>query len=154
MHKFYTDCMLGKLTRFLRIFGYDTLYRLNETEKEMLIQSLSEDRIILSRSRLLLEKSKKLGVKALNIGNEGIANHLKILKQELEMGYPSAPGFSRCSNCNGILEKRAKDKIISRIPEGTAKYHNEFWECTDCKKIYWVGRHWENIRTILENVKT
>ena len=52
--------MLGKLTRFLRFFGYDTLYRLNETEKEMLIHSLSEDRIILSRSRSLLEKSKKL----------------------------------------------------------------------------------------------
>ncbi|MCK4845820.1 MAG: hypothetical protein KAS95_09115, partial [Candidatus Heimdallarchaeota archaeon] len=40
------------------------------------------------------------------------------------------------------------------IPEGTAKYYNEFWECTNCKKIYWVGRHWENIRAILENVKT
>ncbi len=154
MHKFYTDCMLGKLARFLRFFGYDTLYRFNETEKEMLIQSLSENRIILSRSKSLLAKSKKLGVKALNIGNEGIINNLKILKQELEIGYPTDPGFSRCSNCNGILEEKAKDKIISRIPEGTAKYYNEFWECTNCKKIYWVGRHWENIKAILENVKT
>ncbi len=48
MNKFYADSMLGKLSRFLRFFGYDTLYRTSESIGEMLATSSKEKRIVLS----------------------------------------------------------------------------------------------------------
>ena len=30
----------------------------------------------------------------------------------------------------------------------------EFWRCADCGKIYLEGRHWENIRNMIEEVRS
>ncbi|MCK5305202.1 MAG: hypothetical protein KAJ72_08120, partial [Candidatus Heimdallarchaeota archaeon] len=51
MNKFYADSMLGKLARFLRFLGYDTLYRSEESVEKMLETSFEDNRIVLSKSK-------------------------------------------------------------------------------------------------------
>jgi uncharacterized protein with PIN domain len=55
----------------------------------------------------------------------------------------------RCSLCNGNLTEVSKSSIIDRIPEGTSKRYEEFWECDSCTQIFWLGSHWEDIKRII-----
>jgi uncharacterized protein with PIN domain len=42
---------------------------------------------------------------------------------------------------------RAKnEKIIGKVPDGVIRNFKEFWECEECKKIYWEGTHIKNLQ--------
>ncbi|HEY3346611.1 MAG TPA: Mut7-C RNAse domain-containing protein, partial [Nitrospirota bacterium] len=54
--KFAVDAMLGKLARWLRILGYDTTYRQEIADDELVRNALDEGRIILTRDTLLVKR--------------------------------------------------------------------------------------------------
>ena len=55
--RFVLDCHLGRLARYLRQFGFDTLYRNDYTDDELADTSAREHRILLTRDRNLLKRS-------------------------------------------------------------------------------------------------
>ncbi|MHA1347260.1 MAG: Mut7-C RNAse domain-containing protein [Candidatus Heimdallarchaeaceae archaeon] len=153
MYKFYADSMLGKLARFLRFLGYDTLYRSEESVVKMLETSSQNNRIVLSKSSDIVNRCNKLNVKSLLIDTNDIGYQLKVLQEifHLEMSIP--PLKTRCSVCNNELIEKNKQEIINLIPESTAKYHDHFWQCSNCGKIYWIGSHWKDIEKIITEAK-
>ncbi|MHA2358165.1 MAG: Mut7-C RNAse domain-containing protein [Candidatus Heimdallarchaeaceae archaeon] len=153
MIKFYSDSMLGKLSRFLRFFGFDTLYRSQESVEEMLQTSLKENRIVLSQARQVIQQCNKQEIQAVAMPTSSIVDQLVVLKTQLKLEYILPPPHLRCSMCNGDLEEKAKDEVSDKIPEGTSKYYEEFWECKDCGKVYWLGSHWEDIKKIIKEVE-
>jgi len=56
--KFIFDVHLGKLARYLRLFGFDTLYRNDLEDPEIIGISLNENRIILTRDLGILKTSR------------------------------------------------------------------------------------------------
>jgi uncharacterized protein with PIN domain len=144
--------MLGKLSRFLRFLGYDTLYRRQESVKEMLDVSSEENRIVLTKSEEIIRMCTKRNIDKFLISDDGIIEQLSELKDNLtlELDYP--PLRLRCSVCNGELKKRAKEEILAKIPEGTAKNYDDFWQCMNCSKIYWMGSHWQDIKKTLSKI--
>ena len=132
--KFIVDAMLGKLARWLRILGYDTLYFKDMEDWKILKIAKNENRIILTRDRGLCNRAKKNSIECfLVLPEEEIEKTLALLSHKFGLLLDINPDASRCSECNGILEK--KDKNL--------------WVCTKCKKEYWKGRHWDTITEIL-----
>ena len=64
MNKFYADSMLGKLARFLRFLGYNTLYRSEESVEKMFETSIKDNRVVLSKSKENVNKFNKLSVRS------------------------------------------------------------------------------------------
>lgn len=158
--KFLADSMLGKLTRFLRIFGYDTIYandlidyfKLDPVPDEMLVDYASKnDRIIITKDFPLYKSYKN---KVIYLTGEGIYNYLHLLNKQLGLRFKFEIKFARCSICNSQLEKVANKKLIKEcVLEETYNNYNEFYQCLNlqCRKIYWQGSHIKDIEYKIAN---
>ncbi|MFN3550187.1 MAG: Mut7-C RNAse domain-containing protein [Endomicrobiia bacterium] len=138
--KFLVDFMCGRLAKWLRILGYDTEFY-KETERDkILIESLREQRIILTRDTKL---SNKKAYKVLLIKSDKIREQIKQVLKEFNLKLDKEKFFSRCSLCNKLVVKIEKEKVKDEIPLYVYETQNEFYQCPECKRIYWQGSHFE-----------
>ncbi len=152
--KFLVDSMLGKLTRFLRIFGYDTLYandlinfyNIDPVPDELLIEYANKDnRIIITKDLPLYQRYKD---KSIYLKGKGIYNYLHQLNKQFGLSFEFNFEHARCSVCNSQLERvENKISIKSDVLNETYNHFNEFYQCSNlqCKKVYWQGSHIEDI---------
>ena len=147
--KFTLYVHLGKLAKSLRLFGFDCYYDTNYDDEEIIVFSLSEGRIILSRDKELLNNknvmhgyrvlSQKPDEQLMEVFNHfGLKDHIK--------------PFSRCMECNGILKEARKEDIIDRLFPKTRDYYQSFIMCTGCGRIYWEGSHYEKMKKYIDSV--
>jgi len=103
--KFISDRMLGRLSRWLRIFGYDTLeIRKQENEDDMLLElAEKEDRVLISRDSLLIRKAIKKGIRAYPVRSSEIMEQLREMRLEFQLNLE--PEMYRCTLCNSIIRK-------------------------------------------------
>lgn len=161
--KFLTDAMFGKLTRFLRIFGYDTVYandlipyfQLDPVPDEKLIEYAKEtDRILITRDQPLYNKFKE---QCVFIEGEGIYNYLNQLKAKIDVKFSFDIGHARCSICNATLKQVINKELLKdHVKPQTLAVYDEFYQCLNlsCKKIFWKGTHIEDIiNQLKENIK-
>jgi len=140
--KFILDVHLGRLAKYLRIFGIDTLYENYYSDEEIVKIALKEGRVILTRDRGILKR------RVVRYGYLVKSNESKEQLREIFLNFdllPKIKPFFRCISCNGIVERVDKEEIIEELEPLTRKYYNEFFRCTMCKKIYWKGGHWERM---------
>ncbi len=135
--KFFCNGMLGKLCKYLRMCGIDTLYS-NEGLRSLIL-ARKENRIFLTRNIKLKDKEGVFFVESemLPIQLRTVIKYFN-LKDELNF-------FSRCLCCNEILMNIAKEEIKNLIPFYTYKNFNEFARCPKCQRIYWRGSHYEKM---------
>lgn len=148
--KFIADRMLGRLSRWLRIFGYDTLeIRKQENEDNVLLDlAEKEDRILISRDALLIRKAIRKEIRAYLVQSSEIMEQLREMRLEFQLNLE--PEMDRCTLCNSIIRKiepfemdiiRMKEYVfLERLEKGA-----EFWMCDNCGQVYWKGAHWKNI---------
>ncbi len=134
MMKFLCDAMLGKLARWLRIMGYDTVLATTQSDSELLWIANSEDRILLTRDA---------SIPGVHVPEE-LFDQLVFLAREVGLEIPVEPRPKRCPVCNGELVPTKEG-----LPEGV----NHGWKCTKCGKLYWEGSHWKRMRQFLTRVK-
>lgn len=146
--KFIADVHLGKLTRLLRLLGFDTTYENSFTVNEIIELGREQQRIILSRNASL---GKNKTIEAFVIVSEEPITQLKQVVEAFDLKSQFSP-FSRCLVCNGVLAAVSKEEIYSSLPEKTSRYFNEFWLCKSCKRIYWKGSHYERMLKIIEGI--
>ena len=151
--KFLADCMLGKLTRWLRILGYDVKYLNNAEDKELVEIALKGRRVLLTRDYDLSNRARALGAESFCIKGVDEIDELFEMKEEFKIELDVDTDNSRCPKCNAEIAAVPKDKVENRIPESTARFYNEFWICADCDQIYWQGSHWKRILETLNKVK-
>jgi uncharacterized protein with PIN domain len=148
--QFIADTMLGKLSRWLRLMGYDVLYKSDAEDSEIIANA--KKRIILTRDRTLFEKAKSEGLSALLIRSTDIKNQLLQLKEEAEIELQDTPKLSRCPLCNSEVESIEKENIRDKVPPKVFE-NLEFWVCKNCQKIYWEGGHWKNIKETVKDLE-
>ena len=139
--QFILDVHLGKLARYLRIGGFDTLYSNLYEDSKIAEIAAKEARIILTRDKGLLKRSivkRGYWIRSQN----AIRQYQEVLKR-FDLG-DSVSMFSRCPSCNGNLTRIEKKDILHRLPENTAKYFNDFKICSDCGKMYLKVSHYHN----------
>ena len=60
--------------------------------------------------------------------------------------------FSRCMECNGQLRVADETEVLDRIPFAVLVAYDEFWQCEECRKIYWKGSHYTQLARLIETV--
>lgn len=148
--KFILDVHLGKLARHMRMLGFDTLYK-NDFEDEVIVNlSLKEKRTILTRDvGLLKRKNITHGYFIRNTKTERQIEEV-VLRFQLENHIKE---FSRCIDCNGLLESIEKEKILEKLPSKVKKFYTEYFICSNCSKIYWHGSHVEGMSKVVNKFK-
>jgi len=140
---FVLDVHLGKLTGYLRMLGFDCLYRNNLEDDEIIRLSLEQQRIILTRDKGILQNKKVTHGYYLRSDNP--KEQLKEIIRRFDLKTQIKP-FTRCMNCNGLLESVPKEEVKDILEENTRRYYNEFYRCRSCKNIYWKGAHYQKMK--------
>jgi uncharacterized protein with PIN domain len=141
--KFVLDVHLGKLAHLLRMLGFDSLYHQDYNDNEIRDISINEKRIILTRDQNLL--------KAKIVTHGYWLRSTKPLEQVIEVVRrfdlkSCIKPFVRCLDCNGLIKKISKTKIVPPLPRDILSYYQEFFQCSNCLKIYWQGSHFRKMK--------
>lgn len=147
--RFICDVHLGRLARYLRLAGFDTVCSNDLTDIQIVTFSLNEKRIILTRDRNLLKN--RLVTHGCWIRSAYPREQLKEVIERLDLKQSFRP-FTRCLECNENLIPVSKDEVILRLMPQTRKYFNDFIKCPACGRIFWEGSHYEKMRSFLESV--
>lgn len=144
---FLLDNHLGKLARYLRLLGFDTLYFNNRYDDVQLAQLAHDEmRILLSRDRGLLMRSLVIYGFCLRTKDSLAQVQATINRYQL---YDEISPWRRCLRCNGYLIPTAKEQILDRLEPKTRKFYDEFQVCQDCEQIYWKGSHFARLERIV-----
>ena len=147
--RFILDVHLGRLVRYLRMLGFDSLYENNSEDQELVEFSLQEHRILLTRDRELLKQGKLThGLWLRSVNPKQQAKEIII---RLDLHSMVGP-FSRCMECNGLIENIDKTSVLNILQPGTLRTFNDFFRCTSCGKVYWKGAHYQRMAGILKEL--
>jgi len=136
---FAVDCMLGKLARWLRVLGFDTVYFHNIGDQDLLERARTEGRIVLTRDRALAEGAGE-GV-VLLVRGEQLDDQLHQVIDELSLSLSRSRVFSRCIECGGPIEPLPAEEARGRVPDHVQATQSSFSSCPNCSKIYWSSTH-------------
>ena len=147
---FIADVHLGRLARYLRLLGFDTLYRNDWSDTGLVEHARCEQRILLTRDRGLLKRS------AVDHGylvrNTEPRAQLHEVIERFDLRGSLRP-FTRCPACNGPVERVAKEDLLAGLPERTARHYQEFWRCGECRRLYWKGGHHRSLQALVDSVE-
>lgn len=147
---FILDINLGKLAAKLRMLGFDSKYQNNFSDQDIISIAAAENRIILTRDQGLL-KNKKV-MRGYWVRNTNPNKQIEEIIKKFDL-YSKIKPFSICMVCNGKIERIEKNKIIELIPTKVKKHFDEFFQCDNCKNIYWKGSHYIKMRKEIELLK-
>ncbi|SER53071.1 hypothetical protein SAMN05421690_103511 [Nitrosomonas sp. Nm51] len=144
---FVVDVNLGRLARYLRLLGFDCLYRNHFADAAIAEISSISRRIVLTRDRKLLQR------KIIRYGYFVRAEAPKIQVKEVLAKFNLHPWLrplTRCTYCNGKLIQTEKHSISHRLKPLTKKYYDKFLICPDCSQIYWQGSHDMRVKQLIQ----
>lgn len=147
--KFVLDVHLGTLAKYLRMMGFDTIYKNDYNDEEIIEISSNERRTILTRDRGILKRN--VVTHGYWIRNQNPELQLKEVVERFNLKNQIRE-FERCLECNAKLEKADREKIIERLPLKVRQRQNNFWYCKNCDNIYWRGSHFEKMKEIINRV--
>jgi hypothetical protein len=147
--RFVLDVHLGRLAMYLRMLGFDTLYRNDYADDELARISSREGRILLTRDRGLLKRSVVTHGYCLRSTNPH--HQLAEVMRRFDLRRSVAP-FQRCLHCNTLLRAVDKAAISHRLQPYTRQHYHEFRHCPACDRVYWRGSHFERMQRFIEMV--
>ena len=147
--RFVLDVHLGQLAIYLRMLGFDTLYRNDYDDSELAQISSRGGRILLTRDRGLLKR---------NIVTHGYCLRTTQPRQQLidvlrrfDL-FGSITPFTRCLHCNTVLQAVEKAELSQRLSPKTLQVYNLFRRCPHCDRIYWQGSHFKHMQQFIDSV--
>jgi uncharacterized protein len=147
--RFVLDTHLGRLAAYLRLFGFDSLYR-NDYDDQILADiSANQHRILLTRDKQLL--MRKQITHSYYVRATQPRKQLVEVLTRFDLRKTQQP-FTRCMHCNGEIRPVAKEKIAPRLLPRTKAWYHEFWQCAQCHKIYWKGSHYQRMQQLINAI--
>jgi uncharacterized protein len=147
--KFIADVHLGKLARYLRLSGFDTLYTTDYDDMEIISLAIKEHRIVLTRDKGILRN--RLVTRGYWLRSQDPKEQIREVINRFDLKN-QVNLFSRCSQCNSLLSDVTRDEVIQILQPKTACYYEEFKKCPGCNKIYWRGSHCERLARLIQQI--
>jgi uncharacterized protein with PIN domain len=151
--RFIVDVNVGKLAKWLRMIGYDTLLFDHRDDKRLIHIAMTENRIILTRDTQMMKRRViTTGVlKAVLISSDNPNQQIQQVIKELGLN-PSFNPFGLCLECNQPLVKISQEDVKDRVPPYVYQTQPQYVECPNCHRIYWQGTHWQAMVRKLEGL--
>jgi len=149
--KFIADVHLGKLTRYLRLLGFDTVYKNDAKDTDIIDAAIRNHRTVLTRDVGLLKHGRLKHGYWLR-STEPNEQVLEVVKY-FELACDIDP-FTLCMNCNGHLEEVAKEEVTSKLPPKVKENFEEFRQCQACGQVYWKGSHYHKLADQVKQIKS
>ena len=144
--RFIADAMLGRLARWLRLLGFDTLYYPGISDSDLLKIALRDGRYLLTRDTHFL-KMKNLRTLWFVQSDDPSEQ----VREVIERCARKKPLPGRCARCNGILSVvDTKDTVRDMVPEYVFLNCSNFLKCRACGNVYWEGTHLKKFRKMLD----
>ena len=139
---FAAEKPLGKLAKWLRILGFDTIY-----EQEVPSTDFKNEK---NRGRIYLTRRKGMRcpfppVECLTILSDHVQEQLKEVVTTLCLRSEDIRPFSRCIRCNNLIEEVERSLVAAKVPDYVFETRNVFRICSRCDRIYWRGSHSKRI---------
>ena len=147
--RFVVDVNVGRLAKWLRVMGYDTLFPKENGDNQLVRIALIEDRVLVTRdAEIARRRAARMGqMKVALIERDDLRSQLRQLVRDLELDLSG--GLSRCVRCNEPLCPIAKQDVVDRLPPYVVLTQPKFFECQECRRVYWPGTHWSNMMSEL-----
>jgi len=146
--RFVLDVHLGRLTRYLRLLGFDCQYRNDAADDDLAAVSGAESRVLLSRDRALVGRRD---LRHAYLVTETLPRDQAVeVVQRLDLAAQVRP-FTRCLVCNGGVERVARAAVGDRLPTGDDVLP-PFTRCGGCGRLYWQGRHRPRMARLLDTI--
>jgi uncharacterized protein with PIN domain len=144
--KFIVDNNVGKLARWLRLMGYDTLLLEQKDDNQMIQRTLSENRVVLTKDAQFMKRRLVTNgiLKAIHIKQDDPKLQVQEVVRTLNLNYHFKP-FSLCLECNRMLTPRSKEEVQNLVPTHVLEIQTQYTECPACHRIYWPGTHWRDM---------
>lgn len=135
--RFHADAMLGKLARWLRVLGRDTVYRRRRTPGD-LERAAAEGRVPLTRDRRLAAALKG----AVFIRSDHVGDQLRQLAGLFPIASRPRDRFTLCVECNTRLENLPAEQARDMVPDYVFQTTpGTFKRCPSCNRCFWPGTH-------------
>jgi len=148
--RFVAEMTLGKLAKWLRILGFDTVYAANVTGEELI--DTSRGRILLTRTRRV--RNVKTAKECIFITSNHPFEQLREVVLALGIAKEDIRPYSRCIRCNASIRWVEKNAVRGKIPDYIWETQDTFHTCSHCRKIYWSGSHIQRSRDIIKSLFT
>ena len=135
--------MLGRLARYLRFVGCDTLYVRGLSDDELISRAEAEGRLVVTRDRLLSRRVPG----ALLLVSPLLPEQWRAVRSAWPW-VPTEPTFVRCSECNGSLVPAAPPAgpVQPELPPDVRAGRSPLYACSACGHLYWGGSHTARVR--------
>ncbi len=142
---------MGKLAKWLRMMGYDSLFFDGSDDSKMVARALAEGRVILTRDTEIMKRRviNSGRLKAILINSEEPEQQIRQLIDTLDLKRQFRP-FTLCLECNQPLVQRSPEEVKDRVPPYVYRTQSQYMECSACHRIYWRGTHWKAMTRKME----
>ena len=148
--KFILDVHLGKLAKYLRLLGFDTLYENSYNDSEIAVIAQAQNRTVLTRDVSLLKMNAV--THGYWIRSRNPVEQVEEVIRRFDLQSTIKP-FCRCMICNGMVKKVSKDAVMDSLEPKTKRYYDEFYQCTSCGKVYWRGSHYNKMKLFIDDLQ-
>lgn len=138
--------MLGNVSKWLRILGYETLFLKMPSDETLIKLSRENNGILLTSDEELFKKAKSIGVAVIFV-NSNLSLKEKLVKVFKESNLKPQLNSTRCTVCGGELSKIEMKELREFF------FTSDFWVCKKCGKLYWRGSHWKNIMKMYDELR-
>jgi len=151
--RFIVDVNVGRLAKWLRVMGYDTLFPSENEDNDLVRVALLEKRIIVTKDSGIVERRVVTTgrLKVVLIQHDDLKSQLRQVIGSLNLD--DLRGFSRCIRCNEPLVSITKELAKDGVPPYVYETQEEFMKCPLCLRMYWRGTHWANMHEELAQLR-
>lgn len=146
---FILDVHLGKLSKSLRLLGFDTHYQTDYDDQTIAGIAARHNRVILTRDIGLLKL--KIVQWGYWLRSQNSEKQLAEVLAYYNLKSKIQP-FTRCLICNGLLQNVPKEAVQTHLPPKTKIYFQEFHQCQTCSRVFWKGSHYARMETFVHQL--
>jgi hypothetical protein len=148
--KFLADSSLGRLSKWLRILGYDTVYWRGEADRIFLRKAEKEGRAVLTRRKDVLARQHP-GI-VFFVESDRVEGQLVEVLEKLGLKPEPENLFTACLRCNESLKEAKSEEVRPLVPDYVFRTQSEFRVCPGCGGVFWPGTHRERALSALRRV--
>lgn len=143
---FVVDSMLGKMSKWLRILGFDACCERLHSRRQIEAYQ-NNGYLVVTRKRQWCKLTGVIGIQA----NDSMEQLLE-LAQQLRLKPEDVRLFGRCINCNELLSPLPRSEALGLVPDYVFKIQETFYRCRKCGRVFWSGTHPARMLKRLEDV--